>query len=86
MVESSLNADTFLANWWFFIDLYNAYLAPGSPCELNIDHTLRNALVSRMTKFELPEDQLLSTVKEVVDLYDQAMDSVYKLMAAVSVS
>jgi len=36
-----------------------------------------------MTKFELPDDQLLSTVSEVVDLYDQAQDSVYKLMAAV---
>lgn len=66
-------------------DLYNAFLAPGSPCELNIDHTLRNALVGRMTKFELPDVELLHTVKEVIQLYDQAQNSVFKLMASDSV-
>ncbi|KAI9715927.1 MAG: hypothetical protein M1828_000554 [Chrysothrix sp. TS-e1954] len=66
-------------------DLYNAFLAPGSPCELNIDHTLRNALVSRMTRFELPDEQLFQTVKEVIQLYDQAQNSVFKLMASDSV-
>ncbi|KAL9057011.1 MAG: hypothetical protein Q9162_002559 [Coniocarpon cinnabarinum] len=66
-------------------DLYNAFLAPGSPCELNIDHTLRNALVSRMTRFELPDIELLQTVKEVIQLYDQAQTSVFKLMASDSV-
>ncbi len=30
--------------------IYNAFLAPGSPCELNIDHQLRNNLATRMTK------------------------------------
>lgn len=66
-------------------DLYNAFLAPGSPCELNIDHNLRNALVSRMTRFELPDIELLQTVKEVIQLYDQAQNSVFKLMASDSV-
>ncbi|KAI9657555.1 MAG: hypothetical protein M1831_004171 [Alyxoria varia] len=66
-------------------DLYNAFLAPGSPCELNIDHTLRNALVSRMTRFELPDTELTPTVREVINLYDQAQNSVFKLMASDSV-
>ncbi|KAM6508429.1 hypothetical protein FALCPG4_018290 [Fusarium falciforme] len=30
--------------------IYNAFLAVGSPCELNIDHQLRNSLTTRMTK------------------------------------
>ncbi|KAE9961864.1 hypothetical protein EG327_002840 [Venturia inaequalis] len=30
--------------------LYNAFLAPGSPCELNIDHSLRTSLAARMTR------------------------------------
>lgn len=66
------------------LDLYNAFLAPGSPCELNIDHNLRNALVTRMTRFELPDTALLTTVKEVIALYNQAQSSVFKLMASVS--
>lgn len=68
----------------FVLDLYNAFLAPGSPCELNIDHSLRNALVSRMTRFELPDTELLSTANDIVQLYDQAQSSVFKLMASVS--
>ena len=66
-------------------DLYNSFLAPGSPCELNIDHTLRNSLVSRMTRFELPDTQLLATANDIVQLYDQAQTSVFKLMSADSV-
>jgi len=68
-----------------FSDLYNSFLAPGSPCELNIDHTLRNSLVSRMTRFELPDNQLLATANDIVQLYDQAQTSVFKLMSADSV-
>lgn len=64
-------------------DLYNAFLAPGSPCELNIDHGLRNALVGRMTRFELPDTELLTTANDIVQLYDQAQQSVFKLMASV---
>ena len=66
-------------------DLYNSFLAPGSPCELNIDHSLRNALVSRMTRFELPDSQLLATANDIVQLFDQAQTSVFKLMSADSV-
>lgn len=65
-------------------DLYNAFLAPGSPCELNIDHNLRYALIKRMTKPELPEDGLRAAVDETVLLYQDAKHSIFKLMASVS--
>lgn len=38
-----------------------------------------------MTRFELPDVELLHTVKEVIQLYDQAQNSVFKLMASDSV-
>ena len=38
-----------------------------------------------MTRFELPDIELLQTVKEVIQLYDQAQSSVFKLMASDSV-
>lgn len=66
--------------------LYNAFLAPGSPCELNIDHTLRNALASRMTKAVGEDEQMLQSLDEVAVLFDQAQSSVFKLMASVSTS
>lgn len=81
-MDLSFNEHDILMN--FVLDLYNAFLAPGSPCELNIDHSLRNALVSRMTRFELPDTELLSTANDIVQLYDQAQSSVFKLMASVS--
>jgi len=37
-----------------------------------------------MTRFELPDTALLTTVKEVIALYNQAQSSVFKLMASVS--
>lgn len=40
--------------------------------------------MTRMTRFELPDAELLSTVKEVISLYNQAQTSVFKLMASVS--
>lgn len=70
-----------LAN--LYLDLYNAFLAPGSPCELNIDHTLRFALIKRMTKPDLPEDGLRMAVDETVHLYKEAKASIFKLMASV---
>ena len=41
--------------------------------------------MSRMTRFELPDIELLQTVKDVIQLYDQAQNSVFKLMASDSV-
>ena len=38
-----------------------------------------------MTRFELPDIELLQTVKEVIRLYDEAQNSVFKLMASDSV-
>lgn len=64
--------------------LYNAFLAPGSPCELNIDHNLRNALAGRMTRAVGEDEQMLKSLDEVATLFDQAQSSVFKLMASVS--
>lgn len=63
--------------------LYNAFLAPGSPCELNIDHNLRNALAGRMTRAVGEDEQMLRSLDEVAVLFDQAQNSVFKLMASV---
>ncbi|KKY17846.1 putative developmental regulator [Phaeomoniella chlamydospora] len=65
--------------------IYNAFLAPGSPCELNIDHSLRNSLASRMTRAVGDEDSMLSSLREVVELFEIAQNSVFKLMSSDSV-
>lgn len=63
--------------------LYNAFLAPGSPCELNIDHNLRNSLAGRMTRAVGDDDSLLKSLQEVVGLFRDAQTSVFKLMSSV---
>lgn len=65
--------------------LYNAFLAPGSPCELNIDHSLRSALASRMTRAVGEDEQMIQSLDEVAQLFEQALNSVFKLMASDSV-
>ncbi|GAB7344902.1 hypothetical protein MBLNU457_3339t1 [Dothideomycetes sp. NU457] len=65
--------------------LYNAFLAPGSPCELNIDHNLRNALAGRMTRAVGEDSEMQSSLDEVAVLFDQAQTSVFKLMSSDSV-
>ncbi|KAJ5907632.1 hypothetical protein N7495_000314 [Penicillium taxi] len=65
--------------------LYNAFLAPGSPCELNIDHALRNSLASRMTKAVGDDDSMFKSLQEVVHLFELAQTSVFKLMSSDSV-
>ncbi|PWW74660.1 RGS-domain-containing protein [Tuber magnatum] len=66
--------------------LYNAFLAPGSPCELNIDHTLRQDMASRMTRAVAKDDNAMySSLVEVAALFDRAQQQVFKLMAADSV-
>lgn len=64
--------------------LYNAFLAPGSPCELNIDHALRNSLASRMTKAVGDDESMFKSLQEVVHLFELAQTSVFKLMSSVS--
>lgn len=67
-----------------FAGLYNAFLAPGSPCELNIDHSLRIALASRMTRAVGDDEAMIKILDEVASLFDQAQTTVFKLMATVS--
>ena len=60
-------------------------MAPGSPCELNIDHNLRNSLAGRMTRAVGDDDSLLKSLQEVVGLFRDAQTSVFKLMSSVSI-
>ena len=64
--------------------IYNAFLAPGSPCELNIDHQLRNNLATRMTKAVGQDVTMIETLQEVTSLFEDAQNAVFKLMASVS--
>ena len=66
--------------------LYNAFLAPGSPCELNIDHNLRNSLAARMTRAVGDDEAMMTSLQEVVSLFKEAQTSVFKLMSSVSLS
>ena len=63
--------------------LYNAFLAPGSPCELNIDHNLRNNLAGRMTRAVGDDEAMINSLKDVAKLFDEAQNSVFKLMSSV---
>jgi GTPase-activating protein SST2 len=65
-------------------NIYNTYLAPGSPCELNIDHQLRNNLATRMTKAVGQDVAMIDTLQEVTALFEDAQNAVFKLMASVS--
>ncbi|KAK6521485.1 hypothetical protein TWF506_001697 [Arthrobotrys conoides] len=66
--------------------IYNAFLAPGSPCELNIDHTLRQELASTMTRAVAKDQQgMLGSLREVANLFEKAQEQVFKLMASDSV-
>lgn len=65
--------------------IYNAFLAPGSPCELNIDHQLRSNLATRMTKAVGQDVAMIDTLHEVTALFEDAQNAVFKLMASVSI-
>jgi len=66
------------------VGLYNAFLAPGSPCELNIDHPLRQDMASRMTRAVAKDDaSMYTSLKEVAALFERAQQQVFKLMAGV---
>jgi GTPase-activating protein SST2 len=65
---------------------YNAFLAQGSPCELNLDHSLRLDLAARMAKaVEDNEEAIRSALAEVVALFERARSQVLRLMASDSV-
>ncbi|KAH8755978.1 regulator of G protein signaling domain-containing protein [Diaporthe sp. PMI_573] len=65
--------------------IYNAFLAPGSPCEVNIDHQLRNNLAARMTKAVGQDVAMVDTLQEVTSLFGDAQNAIFKLMASDSV-
>ncbi|RYC84009.1 Developmental regulator flbA [Fusarium oxysporum f. sp. narcissi] len=62
--------------------IYHAFLASGSPCELNIDHQLRNSLTTRMSKAVSQDATIIDTVEEVIFLFEEAQEVVFKLMAS----
>jgi hypothetical protein len=64
--------------------LYNAFLAPGSPNELNIDHALRTQLATRMTRAVGDDAAMLQSLNEVATLFEKAQTSIFKLMSSVS--
>ncbi|KAH8587014.1 regulator of G-protein signaling [Bisporella sp. PMI_857] len=65
--------------------LYNAFIAPGSPCELNIDYLLRNQLAIRMTKAGGQDAAIVESLVDVSKLFEQAQLSVVKLMVSDSI-
>ncbi|CAA9964180.1 Developmental regulator flbA [Pyrenophora teres f. maculata] len=65
--------------------LYNAFLAPGSPNELNIDHGLRTQLATRMTRAVGDDTAMLQSLNEVASLFEKAQQSIFKLMSSDSV-
>ncbi|CCU74306.1 regulator of G-protein signaling/FlbA, partial [Blumeria hordei DH14] len=82
---TSSNLDTIKETMAAAYGIYNAFLAPGSPCELNIDHTLRNQLATRMTKAVGHDSTMTESLAEVNKLFQEAQVSVFKLMASDSV-
>jgi hypothetical protein len=67
-----------------FVGLYNAFLAPGSPNELNIDHALRTQLATRMTRAVGDDTAMMQSLVEVAQLFEKAQNSIFKLMSSVS--
>ena len=68
-----------------YIGLYNAFLAPGSPNELNIDHALRTQLATRMTRAVGDDTAMMQSLVEVASLFEKAQNSIFKLMSSVSI-
>lgn len=82
------------------IVIYNTYLAPSSPCELNIDHGLRGELVSYLSQVmtditgksfqgRVEPEQAASLnatqLQTMIRLYDRIQMHVFRLMATDSV-
>ncbi|KAJ9637075.1 hypothetical protein H2204_004999 [Knufia peltigerae] len=65
--------------------LYNSFLASGAPSELNIDHSLRNRLDSRMIRTNPDDEAMRESLDEVIELFELAQAAVFKLMASDSV-
>ncbi|KAM5353359.1 hypothetical protein ACJ41O_000009 [Fusarium nematophilum] len=65
--------------------LFNIFLAPGSPREVNINHRLRLSLSERMTTAQSSDSTIADTLKEVMSLLENAQNAIFKLMASDSV-
>ncbi|ODO08755.1 hypothetical protein L198_00488 [Cryptococcus wingfieldii CBS 7118] len=79
--------------------IYNTYLAPASPCELNIDHNLRADLVSYMNQITADKEAGVkghiepgigntlhaSQLQTMVKLYERIQVYIFRLMATDSV-
>ncbi|KPM46321.1 Developmental regulator flbA [Neonectria ditissima] len=65
--------------------IYNAFLAPGSPRELNLDHQLRKSLAGRMTRAVAKDVVIVETLEAVALLLEDAQQAVFKLVATDSV-
>ncbi|KAH7132751.1 regulator of G protein signaling domain-containing protein [Dactylonectria macrodidyma] len=65
--------------------IYNAFLAPVSPRELNIDHQLRNSLATRMTKAVGQDVAMIDTLQGITSLFEDTQNAVVELMASDSV-
>ncbi|RKF63164.1 Developmental regulator flbA [Erysiphe neolycopersici] len=83
--KALLNLDSVKETMASAYGIYNAFLAPGSPNELNIDHMLRNQLATRMTKAVGQNGAMIESLEEVTKLFQEAQKSVFKLMASDSV-
>ncbi len=64
--------------------IHNAFFAPGSPFELNIDHLLRNQLATCMTKTVGQDGAMIDNLNEITRLFEEAQISIFELMASVS--
>ncbi|OJJ46026.1 hypothetical protein ASPZODRAFT_132995 [Penicilliopsis zonata CBS 506.65] len=65
--------------------MYNTFLASGSPCELNIEHSLRRNLAIKITlamREQSPDEQCLD---EVLALFKAVQTYIFHLMASDSV-
>ncbi|KAK8864196.1 hypothetical protein IAR55_001442 [Kwoniella newhampshirensis] len=79
--------------------IYNTYLAPASPCELNIDHNLRAELIAYMNQITADKDAGIkghiepgigntlhaSQLQTLVKLYERIQVYIFRLMATDSV-
>ena len=74
--------------------LTSAYLAPASPAELNIDHTLRAELISYMNQVPSEKEMIskaaadgpsgtlqASQLQTMVKLYERIQTYIFRLMA-----
>jgi hypothetical protein len=72
--------------------IYNTFLAPGSPHELNIDGGLRQNMVQHMTSIVSSNRDLAASTEQIGNpvpitchLYDKIQDTIFRLMATDSV-